>query len=129
MNLDECLARACEQVPGLQQGALALLPEGLLIGSVGPGRSFEREPLVRSAARCLAGLPERPSGGTSHTQFVEHVFVSRTELVTIARSKQHPRLALALACSTETNLAFIVTASRAALRRLEETIDLRGFEL
>ena len=123
MNLDECLARACEVVPGLHQGALALLPEGLLIGGVGAGNTFEREPLVRSAARCLMSSPE-PSG-----TFVEHVFVSRNELVVIARGKRYPRLALALACSTEANLAFVVTASRAALRELEATIDVKGLEI
>ncbi len=128
MNLDECLAQACEQVPGLYQGALALLPEGLLIGSVGPGRAFEREPLVRSAARCLARA-ELGIVTDMSNQFVEHVFVSPKELVLIARGKQYPRLALALTCSTESNLAFIMTASRVALRRLEETIDLRGLDL
>lgn len=123
MNLDECLARACEQVPGLQQGALALLPEGLLIGGVGAGSSFEREPLVRSAARALQRSAQTAAA------FVEHVFVSRHELVVIARGKRYPRLALALACSTEPNLAFVMTASRAALRELEATIDVRGLEL
>lgn len=99
------------------------MPEGLLIGGVGAGSTFEREPLVRSAARCLTTSGE--AGGA----FVEHVFVSRHELVVIARGKRYPRLALALSCSTDANLAFVMTASRAALRELEATIDVRGLEI
>lgn len=117
MSLDECLARACEHVPGLFQGALALLPEGLLIGGLGEGGAFDREPLVRSAARCLNGT------------FVEHVFVSREDLVVIARGRRFPRLALALACRTDANLNFVVTASRTALRELEATLDPGSLEI
>jgi hypothetical protein len=129
MTLDECLALACEQVPGLHQGALALLPEGLLIGGVGVGSSFEREPLVRSAARCLAANAERAGALEGESPFIEHVFVSLHELVVIARGKRYPRLALALSCSMETNLAFVLSASRAALRELEATIDVQGLEI
>src|SRR5262245_1411193 len=102
MNLDECVARACEPVPGLLHGALALLPEGLLIGGVGEGGIFEREPLACSAARCLArALPPRV---TSQEPFVEHVFVSMGELVVILRGQRYPQLALALVCGGGANL-------------------------
>jgi hypothetical protein len=127
MNLDECLAVACEQVPGLLQGALALLPEGLLLGGVGQGRGFDREPLVRSAARCLGGGKTSPEEAQS--TFVEHVFVSPRELYVIVRGQRYPRLALALACSTEANLAFVMSASRSALRKLEANVDLEGLGL
>jgi hypothetical protein len=40
-------------VPGLIDGALVLLPEGILIGGGGAGGAYDREPLVRSAARVL----------------------------------------------------------------------------
>jgi hypothetical protein len=128
MNLDECLAQACEQVPGLLQGALALLPEGILLGGVGQGKGFDREPLVRSAARCLRRSASAPPDEADRT-FVEHVFVGPRELYVIARGNRYPRLALALSCSTEANLALVMSASRAALRRLEASIDLEGLGL
>lgn len=123
MNLDECLTRACEQIPGLSQGALALLPEGILVAGVGAGSSFEREPLVRSAARCFAHGPDHGAAGPA---FVEHVLVSGQEVVVVAQGRRYRRLALALSCRSETNLAFVLSASRAALREVEATIDVRG---
>jgi len=128
MNLDESLAQACEQVPGLLQGALALLPEGLLLGGVGPGKSFDREPLVRAAARCLrSGASIVPA--EEQSTFVEHVFVGTRELYVIARGQRYPRLALALSCSTESNLAFIMSASRSALRKVEAAVNLERLGL
>lgn len=108
-------------------GALALLPEGLLIGGVGEGKSFDREPLVRSAVRCLSGngIALEPSSPT----FVEHVFVSREELVVILQGQRYPRLALALVCSPEPNLAFVLSLTRRALQALEASIDLAALEL
>lgn len=128
MNLDECLAQACEQVPGLLQGALALLPEGLLLSGIGQGKAFDREPLVRSAARCL-GRSANASADEAESSFVEHVFVGPRELYVIARGNRYPRLALALSCSTEANLAFVMSASRAALRKLEASVNLEGLGL
>lgn len=128
MNLDECLAQACEHVPGLLQGALALLPEGLLLGGVGQGKAFDREPLVRSAARCLRSSANIAPGEEQST-FVEHVFVGTRELYVIARGNRYPRLALALSCSTEANLAFVMSASRSALRKLEASVNLEGLGL
>lgn len=128
MILEECLTQACETVPGLKYGALALLPEGLLVGGVGPGGAFDHEPLVRSAARCLAGntLNTAPDGGST---FVEHVFVGKEELVLILQGRRYPRLALVLVCSPEPNLAFILTSTRGALKALEATVDLAAWEL
>lgn len=128
MNLDECLAQACEQVPGLLQGALALLPEGLLLGGVGQGKAFDREPLVRAAARCLGRSLNAPAD-EARSSFVEHVFVGPRELCVIARGNRYPRLALALSCSTEANLAFVMSASRTALRSLEARVNLEGLGL
>jgi hypothetical protein len=126
MNLDECLARACEPVPGLMRGALALLPEGLLISGVGEGSIFEHEPLARSAARCLtAAIP----GKTRVDPFVEHVFVSPHELVVIVRGQRYPQLALALACRNGPNLTFVLSLSRMALHSIEATTDLAVWEL
>lgn len=128
MNLDECLARACEPVPGLLHGALALLPEGLLIGRVGEGRAFDREPLVRSAVRCLSASDAAPEPPETE-KFVEHVFVSREELVTILQGHRYPRLALVLVCSAEANLAFVLSLSRRALRQFEAAVDGADWEL
>jgi len=127
MNLDESLARVCESVPGLLQGALALLPEGLLIGGLGEGGAFDREPLVRSAARCFAGAgPANARGALA--SYSEHVFVSRERLVVISRGQRQPRLALILVCSGEPNLAFVMSTTRRALRALETSIDLAAWE-
>jgi hypothetical protein len=128
MTLEQCLARACEPVPGLLYGALALLPEGLLVGGVGRGGAFDHEPLVRSAARCLAGnaLGSFADGGLT---FVEHLFVSREELVLIVQGRRYARLALVLVCSTEPNLAFVLSSTRGALQTLEATVDLAAWEL
>jgi hypothetical protein len=124
MNLDDCLARACADVPGLYQCALALLPEGLLLAGVGPGGLFEREPLVRAAARCLV-VPAQDDGeeGTA-PRFAEHVLVSDAEVVILSRGTEYPRLALALVCGTEANLAFVIAAFRAAFRELEASVEL-----
>lgn len=123
LSLEECVANACQEVPGLQQGALALLPEGLLIGGVGSGGTFEREPLVRSAARCLG------SSTAGVMPFLEHLFVSSEQFVVILRGHRYPRLALALLCTTQSNPAFVMSSSRNALHLLEGTIDLGAWEL
>jgi hypothetical protein len=125
----DCLARACEGVPGLLHGALALLPEGLLLGSVGEGSAFDREPLVRSAARCLVVSRDAAGAGEPSLTFVEHVFVSDEELVVILQGKRFPRLGLALVCSLDHNLTFVVNSTRSALRLLEETLDAATWEL
>jgi hypothetical protein len=129
MDIDECLAHACELVPGLLHGALALLPEGYLIGSLGAGGAFSREPLVRFAARCFKGFDGGPSASARKTSFVEHVLVGREELVTLSQSARYPRLALVIVCSSEPNLAFVIAGSRQALRRLEDGVDLEAWEL
>ncbi|HEX2870044.1 MAG TPA: hypothetical protein VHP33_02285 [Polyangiaceae bacterium] len=129
MSLQECLEQACQTVPGLKQGALALLPEGLLVGGVGPGGAFDHEPLVRSAARCLAGNALTGADDDDELSFVEHVFVGREEVVLILQGRRYPRLALVLVCSLEPNLAFVLTSTRGALRALEATVDLAAWEL
>ena len=129
MNLDECLAQACETVPGMVHGALALLPEGLLLGGTGEGGAFDREPLVRSAARCLAGNTLAPDPEAARSTFVEHLFVSKEELVVILQGRRYPRLALTLVCAPEANLAFVLTSTRSALKKLEAAIDLAAWEL
>lgn len=121
MNLDLCLARACEPVPGLLQGALALLPEGLLIGGVGAGSMFEREPLARSAARCLN--TNVPRGGCERC-FIEHVLVGADQLVVILQGHRYPQLALTLLCSGSANLSFVLSLSRTALHSIEANVDL-----
>ena len=124
MNLDEHITRACEPVPGLLHGALILLPEGLLIGGVGPGGAFDREPLARSATRCLAHTLTASRPDADAPWFVEHLFLGREELVVILRGRRYPQLALALRCSSEPNLAFVRSLSRTALDCIEATVDL-----
>jgi hypothetical protein len=129
MNFDEHIARACEEIPGLMHGALTLLPEGLLIGGIGQGGSFNREPLARSAARCLAHYMAESRPNADAPWFVEHLFVGREELVVILQGRRYPQLALALRCSTEPNLAFVRSLSRTALDCIEATVDLAAWEL
>ena len=127
MNFDQHIARACESIPGLLHGALALLPEGLLIGGVGEGGAYDREPLARSAARCLVSGAASANGAVP--RFVEHVFVGRDELVVIMQGHRYPQLALALWCTAEPNLAFVRNLTRTALNSLEATVDLAVWEL
>lgn len=128
MTLDDSIASACEAVPGLQSGVLVLLPEALAIGGVGEGSSFDREPLVRSAARALSSVPT--SAPTKDgASFVEYAFVSQEQLVVILRGRRHSRVALALACSREANLQWVLSSTRAALQTIETTVNLADFEL
>jgi hypothetical protein len=129
MNVDDAVARACSLVPGLIRGALALLPEGLLIGGVGEASAFEQEPLVRSATRCL--LAEEPplTGDGPRGALVEFLFVNDEQLVVIQRGRSAARLALAVVCTREPNLAFVLSSSRRAMREIEGTIDLAVWEI
>jgi hypothetical protein len=110
-------------------GALTLLPEGLLIGGVGQGSAFDREPLARSAARCLAHYMTARQPNADAPWFVEHLFIGREELVVILQGRRYPQLALALRCTTEPNLAFVRSLSRTALDCIEATVDLAVWEV
>ncbi len=126
MTIDDTIANACEAVPGLVNGALALLPEGILIGGVGAGGAFDREPLVRSAARVLGNHVSAAIAKSS--AFVEYAFVSQDQLVVIERGHDHPRVALVLVCTREPNLALVLSTARQALKTLEHTLDLAAWE-
>jgi len=127
MTIEQTIESACEAVPGLVNGALALLPEGLLIGGVGTGAAFDREPLVRSAARVLGGHVGAALA-QSASAFVEYAFVSQDQLVVIERGQTHPRVALVLVCTRESNLALVLSTARQALKTLEVTLDLAEWE-
>ena len=129
MTIDESIARACETVPGLLSGVLVLLPDSLQIGGVGEGSSFDREPLVRSATRCLTGLRSAKPPTKGGSTYVEYAFVSDEQLVVILRGRRFARVALALSCSREANLAFVLSSTRAAFEKIENTVDLTEFEL
>lgn len=129
LRLGECVAGACALIPGLQEAALALLPEGLLLGGVGEGRGFDREPLVRCAARALCGGAVTSTLSTRLTTFVEHLLVGQDQLIVILRGVRYPRLALAISCTKDTNPAFVMSSSRSALRSLETTLELAAWEV
>jgi hypothetical protein len=129
MTIDETISTACDRVPGLVQGALVLLPEGLLIGGIGAGGAFDREPLVRSAARVLAAGLRTPRPAKSTSDFIEYAFVSEEQLVVILRGQHHARIALVLVCTREPNLAFVLSSTRQALNTIESTIDLGEWEI
>jgi hypothetical protein len=129
MTIDDSIASACQAVPGLQSGVLVLLPDSLQIGGVGEGSSFDREPLVRSAARCLTGLRSATPPTKGGSRYVEYAFISDEQLVVILRGRRFSRVALALSCSREANLAFVLSSTRAAFETIEHTVDLTEFEL
>lgn len=129
LDLDETIDKACDSVPGRLSGALVLMPDGMLIGGFGEGGAFDREPLVRSAARCLSSPPVALQQAKGAAKFVEFAFVSEGQLVVIVRGQRYPRVALVLACSREANLAWVLGASRRALDDIEEGVDLGAWEL
>jgi hypothetical protein len=122
MDWNESIRRACEGVPGLIRAALALLPEGLLIAGIGEEKSFDHEPLVRSAVACLSRRNTAPGG--NRDPFVEYVFVCVDQVVVIQAGRREPRLALALVCTREANLAFVLDSTRRALTAMENSISL-----
>jgi hypothetical protein len=124
--VDESIARACELVPGLVRCALVLLPEGLLIGGFGAESVLDHEPLVRSAARCLAARPT-PAIGDRAATFVEYLFVIEDQLVVIQGGRRDARLALAVTCTREPNLAFVLSSTRQAIRAVEDSFDLAAW--
>ena len=121
--IDEAVSKACEQVPGVQHGALVLLAEGVSIAGFGDESAFDRERLVRAAVRCL-GTSNAFARGRKTTEFVEYVFLSAEQVTVILRGKVRPRLALVLACTSESNLALVLTTARRALGALELTSEL-----
>lgn len=125
--MTETIAAACALVPGLVHGALVLLPDGILLGGVGATSVLDHEPLLRSATRCLAVRPMPAIGAETPSAFVEYVFVLHDQLVVIQGGRRDPRLALAVACSREPNLMWVVSSTRRAIETLETTIDLAAW--
>ena len=121
---DEVIVKACERVPGVRNGALVLLAEGVAVGGIGAGHSFDREPLVRAAVRCLGTSNVLVSRSRKAAEFVEFAFLSAEQITVILRGKLQPRLALVLACTRESNLAFVLSAARGALAEIEATPGL-----
>lgn len=123
MDLNARIASACEAVPGLVRAAVALVPDGLLIGGLGATSSWEHEPLLRSAMACLAAQGS-PSISVNPASFVEYLFVVEDQLIVIQCGRRDPRLALVAVCTREPNLAFVLSTTRRAIAALEECIDL-----
>jgi hypothetical protein len=121
---DAVVVEACERVPGVRNGALVLLAEGVSIGGIGPGSGFDREPLVRAAVRCLGTSNALARRSRKAMEFVEYAFVSAEQITVILRGKLEPRLALVLVCTREPNLALVLTAARGALAEIEATAEL-----
>lgn len=125
-SLEASLNAACDAVPGVVTGALALVPEGVLLAGVGSGSALEQQPLVRSAARLVDGRAQLSS---RLSPFVEYAFVSDEQLVVITRGLRNPRLALALACKREANLALVMRSARRALSVVEDSVDFSRWEV
>jgi len=128
MTSDALLARACDRIPALVRGALLLVPDGILLGNVGGDRVSELEPLLRAAVRALA-LRITPAVNRAVPEaFSEYTFVIGDELV-LVRGSRNCRLALAAVCTREPNLAFAMSATRAAMAELEAELDLSHWGL
>jgi hypothetical protein len=126
--VDDAIARACVLVPSLVRCALVLLPEGLLIGGIGADSVLDHEPLIRSAMRCLTVRATPAIGDGPPARFVEYLFVIDDQLVVIQGGRGNTRLALAVVCTREPNLALVLNATRRAVSIIEESLDLRAWE-
>ena len=119
--INDVMGDACERVPGMRNGVLVLLAEGVAIGAIGTGSAFECEPLVRAAVRCLSAANALARPSRKATEFVEYSFVAADQITIMLRGRREPRVALVLACARESNLAFVLTAARRALAEIETT--------
>jgi hypothetical protein len=122
-NLNQAVADAGIEVPGMVCAAAVLVPDGIILGGTGAELLTELEPLVRSAARCFptAGDPDLADRDPA----VEFAFVGDEEIIVIQGGRSEPRLAFAVICTRETNLAFVLAASRKAIATLEQVVDMR----
>jgi hypothetical protein len=127
-SADEVVSRACASVPGLVRCALVFLPEEVLIAGSGAESVLDYEPLIRSACSCLA-TPSYLSGGDGvSSAFVEYVFAVEDQYIVIQGGRGDSRLGLAVVCTNETNVAFVIGSTRLAIRAIEGTIDLAAWE-
>ena len=67
--------------------------------------------------------------GAAPYRFVEFVFVVDEELVVIQRGRQRTELVLAVVCTREANLAWVLESTRRAVHELERVVNLRAFGL
>lgn len=119
-GVEASLFAAHETIPGMVSAALVLVPDGVLVASVGASNQLELEPLVRSALRVAEGRAQL-SGGFS--PFVDYAFVSEDRVVVIARGLQQPHVALTVVCKRDANLALVLGSTRQALAGLEAQLD------
>ena len=128
MNIDDAIAGACEQVPGLVRCALVLMPERVLIGGAGDAGLLDLEPLMRAASHCLA-VRATPAVGRAQEPFVEYLFVVPDHVVVIQGGRRDARLVLVVVCTQEANVAFVRGVSRNAIRAIESSVDLSAWGL
>lgn len=129
MNIDEAVTRACDRIPGLVRGALVMLPDGFLFGATRGATFLDLEPLIRSAARCMA-LRDLPAlGGRGPSVSVEHLFAIHEQLVVFEAGRRDPKLALLVVAEAGHNPAFVLGATRLALADLEVALDLEKWNL
>jgi hypothetical protein len=127
VNLSIAIQRACADVPGLMRAVLALVPDGLHLGSVGAERVIDLEPMIRAAARCLAVRPVPAIRNDRAAPFVEYVLVFDDEVIVVESGRHDPRLALVVACDRVPNLALVQQACRRAIAAIEDTVDLAAW--
>lgn len=122
------LAHACQRIPGLIRAALMLLPDGILLGSIGGDRVSDLEPLVRAMRRVFTLRATPAISQRNPTAFTEYTFVTRDELVVVLAGRSH-RFALAAVCSRDATLGFVTSAARGAITELEAELDLSSWGL
>ena len=114
------LLRACGELPGLVHAALILLADELLLARLGGESSLDHEPLLRAAIRCF-------NCEAADASVLEFLFVTEDHFVVMQRGRKDPRLALAVRCDREKNLALVLGTSRRAMSALEDEVDLTGW--
>ena len=82
--------------------------------------------LVRSG---LSPVPTCRLLTASRAGLVEFLFVNDEQVVVVQRARSSTRLALAVVCTREPNLAFVLSSTRRAMHEIEGTIDLAVWEV
>lgn len=128
--IEAALSDVKELVPGILRAAVVILPEGLQLGAFGESHAMDYEPLVRACSRCFGEEAGGLAGGQEGTlSFTEYCALLDGSLVVMQRGRRNSRIALAVVCSLEVNLALLLTASRAAIGLIEAAVERAELDL
>lgn len=128
--IETALADIKRLVPNAIRAVVVLLPDGLQLGAFGETHAIDYEPLVRACTRCFS--PEAGSlelGEEAPRLFTEYYALTDDGLVVMQRRQRESRIALAVVCALDVNLALVLTWTRTAIDAIEASIDLADFDL